>query len=123
MEEKPEVINLHQKFSLFDDQWNPKIVGELNGQHVKLAKVQGEFVWHAHQDEDELFLVVQGTLRIEFRDKTVTLNSGEMIIVPKGVEHNPVAEEEVWLMLFEPANIKHTGEVESERTVREYEHL
>ena len=116
-------INLSQKFSQFNDQWSPKIVGELNGQHVKLAKVKGEFVWHDHRDEDELFFVVKGTLRIEFRDKTVTLNKGEMLIVPRGVEHNPVADEEVWLMLFEPADIKHTGEVEDERTVKEYDHL
>ena len=116
-------INVLQKFSQFTDQWSPKVIGELNGQHVKLAKVQGEFVWHAHQDEDELFFVVKGSLRIEFRDKTVTLNEGEMLIVPRGVEHNPVADEETWLMLFEPTAIKHTGEVESERTVKEYERL
>lgn len=117
------VINLSQKFSQFTDHWNPKIVGELNGQHVKLAKVKGEFVWHDHRDEDELFFVVKGRLKIEFRDKTVELNEGEMLIVPRGVEHNPVAEEEVWLMLFEPVNIKHTGEVDHERTVKQYEKL
>ena len=116
-------INLAQKFSQFNGHWSPKIVGELNGQHVKLAKVKGEFVWHDHRDEDELFFVVKGTLRIEFRDKTITLNEGEMLIVPRGVEHNPVADEEVWLMLFEPADIKHTGEVEDERTVKEYDRL
>ncbi len=116
-------INVLQKFGQFNDHWSPKVIGELNGQHVKLAKVQGEFVWHAHQDEDELFFVVKGVLKIEFRDKTVTLNEGEMLIVPRGVAHNPVAEKEVWLMLFEPAEIKHTGEEESERTVKEYEWL
>ena len=118
-----EAVNLNEKFSLFTDHWSPKIVGELNGQHVKLAKVQGEFVWHAHQEEDELFYVVKGTLKIEFRDKIVALNPGEMMIVPRGVEHNPVAEEEVWLMLFEPAETKHTGEVEHELTVKQYDRL
>lgn len=118
-----EVVNLNEKFSLFHDHWSPKIIGALNGQHVKLAKVQGEFVWHAHQDEDELFFVVKGTLKIEFRDKTVEVNPGEMIIVPRGVEHNPIAEEEVWLMLFEPADIKHTGDVEHTLTVKEYDQI
>jgi len=112
-------INIQQKFSLFANHWSPKVIGELNGQHVKLAKVKGEFVWHDHKDEDELFFIVKGKLKIEFRDKTVELCEGEMIIVPKGVEHKPVAEDEVWLMLFEPAATKHTGEVESELTVRE----
>ncbi len=116
-------INLNRKFAQFSDHWSPKVIGELNGQHVKLAKVKGEFVWHDHRDEDELFFVVKGTLRIEFRDKTVELNEGEMLIVPRGVEHKPVAEEEVWLMLFEPTKIKHTGEIEDERTVKEYERL
>jgi len=112
-------INIQQKFSLFANHWSPKVIGELNGQHVKLAKVKGEFVWHDHKDEDELFFIVKGKLKIEFRDKTVELSEGEMIIVPKGVEHKPVAEDEVWLMLFEPAATKHTGEVESGFTVRE----
>ena len=118
-----EVVNLNEKFSLFTDRWSPKIIGELNGQYVKLAKVQGEFVWHTHQEEDELFYVVKGTLKIEFRDKVIVLNPGEMTIVPRGVEHNPVAEEEVWLMLFEPAETKHTGEVEHELTVKQYDRL
>ena len=116
-------INLLQKFSLFNDQWSPKIIGELNGQHVKLAKVQGEFVWHDHANEDELFYIVKGQLKIEFRDRTEVLNAGEMLIVPRGVEHKPIAEEEVWLMLFEPAETKHTGEVEDERTVKKFEWL
>ena len=116
-------INLNRKFAQFSGHWSPKVIGELNGQHVKLAKVKGEFVWHDHRDEDELFFIVKGTLRIEFRDKTVELNEGEMLIVPRGVEHKPVAEEEVWLMLFEPAEIKHTGEIEDERTVKECERL
>ena len=114
------VVNLNQKFSLFSDHWSPKIIGELNGQEVKLAKVKGEFVWHDHKNEDEMFFIVKGTLKIEFRDKTVVLNPGEMIVVPKGVEHKPIADEEVWLMLFEPAEIKHTGDVKHELTVEKY---
>lgn len=113
---KSEKVNLKEKFELFKDHWTPKIIGELNGQQVKLAKLQGEFVWHNHQEEDELFLVIKGSLKIEFRDKTITLNEGEMYIVPKGVEHNPIAEEEVWVLLFEPATTKHTGEVKAELT-------
>lgn len=111
-------INIAQKFSLFNDHWSPKVIGELNGQQIKLAKVKGEFVWHNHRDEDELFFIVKGQLKIEFKDKTVELSEGEMLIVPKGVEHRPVAEEEVLLMLFEPAATKHTGEVEHELTVK-----
>ncbi len=116
-----EVINIHQKFDLFNDHWSPKIIGALNGQHVKLAKLQGEFVWHDHAEEDELFWVVKGELVIEFRDSSKTLRAGEMLIVPKGVEHQPIAREEVWVLLFEPAATRHTGEVESELTVKEYE--
>jgi len=118
-----EKINLNQKLSLFSDHWNPRIVGELNGQHVKLAKLKGEFVWHHHDQEDELFYVVKGKLRIEFRDKTVDIMPGEMIIVPKGVEHKPVAEEEVHVMLFEPATTLNTGNIENERTRKELEQL
>lgn len=118
-----EAINLQQKFSLFNDQWSPKIIGELNGQEIKLAKVKGEFVWHDHKDEDELFFIIKGTLKIEFREKTVVLNEGEMLIVPKGVEHRPIADEEVLLMLFEPANTKHTGDVKHALTVENYERL
>ena len=118
-----EIINLTQKFNLFNDHWSPKIVGELNGQEIKLAKVKGEFVWHNHQDEDELFFVVSGKLKIEFSDKTLEINEGEMIIVPKGVEHKPIADEEVLLMLFEPKNIKHTGQVKSELTVEQYDRI
>ncbi|PKP17118.1 MAG: cupin domain-containing protein [Bacteroidetes bacterium HGW-Bacteroidetes-23] len=118
-----QVINLNQKFSLFNDHWNPKIIGELNGQSIKLAKVKGEFVWHNHQHEDELFFVIKGKLKIEFADKIVEINEGEMIIVPKGVEHKPIAEEEVLLMLFEPNTLKHTGEVKSELTVEKCERI
>ena len=109
-------INLEEKLSLFNDQWTPKIIGELNGQHVKLAKLQGEFVWHDHINEDELFYVIKGELIIELRDKTITLNEGDMYIVPRGVEHKPIAHKEVHIMLFEPAVIKHTGDVQHEIT-------
>ena len=118
-----QAINIQEKFNLFNDHWSPKIIGELNGQHVKLAKVKGEFVWHDHADEDEMFLIVKGTLKLEFRDKTVELNEGEMLIIPRGMEHKPIAEEEVWLMLFEPAATKHTGDVKHELTVEEFEFL
>lgn len=100
------------KFGLFHEHWSPKIVGELNGQQVKLAKLKGEFVWHKHDHEDELFWVVQGSLKIEFRDKTVTLEPNNFIVVPRGVEHKPVADEEVWVMLFEPASTLNTGDAE-----------
>ncbi|MFT3920118.1 MAG: cupin domain-containing protein [Cloacibacterium sp.] len=109
-------ITLSEKFSLFSEYWSPKIVGELNGQNVKLAKFKGEFVWHKHDNEDEMFLVVDGILKIEFRDKTVTLNKNEFLIVPKGVEHKPVAENEVLVMLFEPASTLNTGDTENELT-------
>lgn len=109
-------VNLAEKFSLFSEYWSPKIVGELNGQHVKLAKFKGEFVWHKHDHEDEMFFIVDGTLKIEFRDKTVTLHKDEFLIVPKGTEHRPVAENEVLVMLFEPATTLNTGDTENELT-------
>jgi len=118
-----EVINLKQKFGLFNDHWSPKIIAERNGQQVKLAKVKGEFVWHDHQDEDEMFFVVKGLFKIELKDKTLTLGEGEMCVIPKGVPHKPIAEEEVLLLLFEPNNIKHTGEVSHELTVKKYDYL
>jgi mannose-6-phosphate isomerase-like protein (cupin superfamily) len=118
-----QVINLNEKFGLFNEHWTPKIIGELNGQAVKLAKVQGEFIWHDHAHEDELFFILKGSLKIEFRDKTLVLKEGEMLIIPRGVEHKPIAEEEVWLMLFEPISTKHTGEVKHELTVEEYEKI
>ena len=114
-------VNLAQKFSLFDEHWSPKIVGELNGQHVKLAKLKGEFVWHHHEAEDELFLVIKGRLMIKLREREVILEEGEFIIVPRGVEHKPVAEEEVHVLLFEPKSILHTGNVRTERTIEEHE--
>ena len=109
-------VNLGEKFGLFSEYWSPKIVGELNGQHVKLVKFKGEFVWHKHDSEDEMFLVVKGILKIEFRDKTVTLNKDEFLIVPKGVEHKPIAENEVLVMLFEPATTLNTGDTENKMT-------
>lgn len=118
-----EKVNLAEKFDLFNDHWSPKVIGELNGQTVKLAKIKGEFIWHDHAAEDELFLIIKGKLKIEFRDKTVELNEGEMLIIPKGVEHKPVAEEEVLLMLVEPIGTKHTGEVKHELTVEKFEKI
>ena len=118
-----EKVNLNEKFGLFNDHWSPKIVGELNGQEVKLAKLKGEFVWHDHANEDEMFFIVKGVLKLEFRDKTIELHPGEMLVVPKGVEHKPIAEEEVWVMLFEPASTKHTGDVQHELTVENCEKI
>jgi mannose-6-phosphate isomerase-like protein (cupin superfamily) len=118
-----EKVNIREKLALISDHWNPRVVGELNGQHVKLVKFQGEFVWHDHAAEDELFLVVRGSFRMDFRDRSVTLSEGDFIIVPRGVEHRPVAEQEVEVMLFEPAQIKHTGDVESDLTVHEFERI
>lgn len=111
-----EKVNLVQKFDLFDDVWSPKIVGELNGQHVKLAKLQGGFIWHCHEDEDELFLVLKGQLVIKLRDGDIELNEGEFLIVPRGVEHKPVASEETHVLLFEPKDTLNTGNVTNERT-------
>jgi mannose-6-phosphate isomerase-like protein (cupin superfamily) len=116
-------INLADKLASFSEHWTPKIVGELNGQHVKLAKFAGEFVWHQHEHEDELFLVVRGRFRMELRDRTIELEPGEMLIVPRGVEHRPVADEEVAVLLFEPAGTLNTGNVRGERTVEQLEWL
>ena len=118
-----EPINVKHKFDLIDNLWNPRVIAELNGQQVKIAKVKGEFVWHDHKNEDELFYIIKGELTIEFRDKKVTLKEGEMIVVPKGVEHRPIANEETWIMLFEPKNIKHTGEIEHDLTVDEFKKI
>ena len=116
-------INIDQKLSLFNDHWNPRIIGELNKQHVKLAKIKGEFIWHKHDHEDEMFLVLKGTLKIEFRDRIETIHENEIIIVPKGVEHRPIAEEEVSIMLFEPATTINTGDLDNERTRKNLESL
>lgn len=115
------VINIQDKFNLFSEHWSPKKVGELNGQQILLAKLKGEFVFHTHEHEDELFMVIKGSLVIEMQAKTVTLNEGEFYIVPKGVAHKPVAKEEVQLLLFEPLSTKHTGEVIADITVETYE--
>jgi mannose-6-phosphate isomerase-like protein (cupin superfamily) len=116
-------VNLREKLSLFDTHWDPKIVGELNGQHVKLVKIQGEFVWHQHEREDELFLVVDGAFDMHFRDRIVPLAKGEFLIVPRGVEHKPVAAREAHILLFEPVSTLNTGDVISERTVAHPEHI
>lgn len=113
----PQVINLIEKFNLFNEQWHPKIAGELNNSYVKLAKVEGEFVWHHHEKEDELFFVVKGTLTIRLREQDMTIREGEFVIIPRGVEHLPVAEEEAWIMLLEPKTTSNTGNVTGERTV------
>ncbi len=105
-----EKINIAEKLALFADHWNPRIVGALNGQHVKLAKFRGAFIWHKHDDEDELFLVLHGRFTMEFRDRKVELHEGEFLVVPRGVEHRPVAEEEVSVLLFEPAGTLNTGD-------------
>ena len=118
-----EKVNVAEKLALFNDYWNPRIVGELNGQHVKVVKLKGPFVWHQHAGEDEMFLVVQGSLRMEFRDRAVELGEGEFIVVPRGVEHRPVADAEVAVLLFEPANTLNTGNVRNERTVAEPERI
>ena len=117
------VINIKEKFSLFSEHWTPKKIGELNGQQLLLAKIKGEFIWHAHEHEDELFMIIKGSLILEFRDKTVELNEGEIYIIPKGVEHKPIAKEEVHVLLFEPLDIKHTGNVMADVTVETFESI
>jgi len=112
-----EKVNLREKFALFSEHWKPKVAGELNGQQVKLVKFSGPFVWHLHDTEDELFLVVKGRFRMEFRDGDLWVDEGEFLIVPRGVEHRPVADEEVHVLLFEPASTLNTGNIENERTV------
>lgn len=114
-----EKVNLAQKFSLFDEYWSPRLAGELNDSHVKLVKLKGEFVWHHHDNEDELFLVVKGHLTIKLRDQDVELDEGEFVIIPKGVEHLPIADEEAHVLLLEPKSTLNTGNVQSERTVTE----
>jgi mannose-6-phosphate isomerase-like protein (cupin superfamily) len=116
-----EKINLAEKFSRITEYWKPYIAGELNGQLIKLDKLKGEFVWHHHENEDEMFLVVKGRFRIEFRDKAVWLEEGEFIVVPRGVEHKPVADEEAWIVLFEPASTLNTGNVHNEFTQQQLE--
>ena len=119
----PEKFSLAEKFAAFSDHWHPRVVAELNGQQVKVTKFVGEFVWHHHDDEDELFLVHRGSFRMEFRDRVVELRAGDMIVVPRGVEHRPVADEEVEILLFEPAGTLNTGNVRDARTVEALERL
>lgn len=118
-----EAINIRDKLAAIDRPWVPKIIAELNGQHVKLAKLKGEFVWHHHEREDELFLVLRGRLRIQFRDRDVVLDEGECLVVPRGVEHRPVADAEVHVLLFEPASTLNTGNVRNERTQERLERI
>jgi mannose-6-phosphate isomerase-like protein (cupin superfamily) len=118
-----EKVNIAQKFSHITEYWKPYIAAELNGQHVKLDKLKGEFVFHHHEKEDEMFLVVKGRFRMEFRDQQVWLDEGEFIVVPRGVEHRPVADEECWIVLFEPASTLNTGNVVNERTLHELERV
>jgi mannose-6-phosphate isomerase-like protein (cupin superfamily) len=120
-----EKVNLAQKFSLFSEHWKPKIAGEVNDAHVKLVKLKGEFIWHHHEHEDELFLVVRGTLKMKLRDpeRTVEIRPGEFLIVPRGTEHCPVADEEVHVVLLEPKSTLNTGNVTNERTVAELERI
>ena len=112
-----DVVNLRDKLAMFQETWVPKIVGELNGQHVKVAKLEGDYVWHAHPDEDEMFLVVDGELELQLRDRTVHIKPGEFFIVPRGVEHRPVAAQLVSIVLFEPVTVRNTGEVVDDRTI------
>jgi mannose-6-phosphate isomerase-like protein (cupin superfamily) len=118
-----EKVNLAEKFSLFSEHWSPKIAGELNDTHVKLAKLHGEFVWHHHEHEDELFLVVKGRLLIKLRDRDLWIDEGEFAIIPRGVEHLPVANEEVHVVLIEPKSTLNTGNIENERTVAQLEQI
>ena len=116
-------VNIEEKLALFDKPWRPKIVGDLNGQHVKLVKLLGEFVWHHHDDEDELFLDIKGRFRMEFRERSIWVEEGEFIVVPRGVEHRPVAEEEASVLLCEPAGTLNTGNVKDELAKAELERI
>ena len=115
------VVDLKEKFSLFNEYWSPKIAGELNGQYVKLAKLKGEFVWHHHEDEDELFMVVKGKLTIKLKDQDIELQEGQFFIIPRGVEHLPVAKEECHVILFEPKTVLNTGNTKNQKTVQKLE--
>lgn len=118
-----EKVNLSEKFSLFEDLWSPKIAGSLNDSYVKLVKLKGEFVWHHHEEEDELFLVVRGRMTIRLRDGDIQLGEGEFVVIPRGVEHMPVAEEEAHVLLLEPKTTLNTGNVRGERTVADLQHV
>ena len=116
-------VNLSQKFNLVDEFWSPRIVGELNGQAVKIAKIKGQFIWHSHENEDEFFLVVKGAMVIRLRERDVTLNEGEFFVVPRGVEHKPVAEKEAHILMFEPTGTLNTGSVNNERTIEKVKRI
>jgi len=116
-------VNLIKKFSRFEEHWSPKIVGELNNQYVKIAKLEGEFIWHQHELEDELFMVIKGSLTIKLEDRDIHLDEGEFVIVPRGVEHKPVAEHEAWVMMFEPKGTLNTGDQRTNRTVDDLERI
>lgn len=116
-------VNIAEKFSKITEFWKPYVAAELNGQLVKLDKLKGEFVWHHHEHEEELFLVVKGRFRMELRDRNISIEEGEFLVVPRGVEHRPVADEECWIVLFEPATTLNTGNVQNERTIRQLEHV
>lgn len=118
-----EKVNIAEKLSAFSDYFNPRVAGELNGQQVKLVKFKGEFVWHHHDHEDELFYVVKGSFDMQMRDQTITVNAGEFLIMPRGIEHRPVATEEVEIMLFEPATTLNTGNIENELTVKDLQKI
>jgi len=123
MSAAPKKVNLQEKLQLVNQYWNPAIVGELNESYVKVVKLKGEFIWHHHDNEDELFLVVKGALRMKFRDREETIHPGEFIIVPRGVEHLPIADEEVQIVLVEPRSTLNTGSVHNERTVAELKRI
>lgn len=118
-----EKVNLSEKFGLFDEHWSPKIAGEINDCYVKLVKLRGDFVWHTHEDEDEMFLVVKGRITIRLRDGDLPLGEGEFAVIPRGVEHMPVAEEEAHVLLFEPKTVLNTGDVRNERTRAKLDHI
>lgn len=118
-----DIINIAEKLDSFSEHWKPKIIAELNGQQIRIAKLKGEFVWHSHENEDEMFLVIKGKLTISFRDGDKTLNEGEFLVVPKGVEHKPSAEEEVSIMLFEPASVLNTGNIDNDLTVKNLDRI
>jgi mannose-6-phosphate isomerase-like protein (cupin superfamily) len=118
-----EKVNLAQKFALFSEQWSPKLIGELNGQQIKIAKLQGEFVWHHHEAEDEFFMVIEGRMTIKLPDQEIELGEGEFLIVPRGVEHKPVAKDQAQIMMFEPAGTLNTGNVQNEHTIENIDRL
>jgi len=114
------VVNLKEKYDLFHDYWNPRIIAELNGQQIKLVKVKGELIWHTHEHEDEMFYVIKGELKICFENSEKTIKEGEMFVVPNGIKHKPIAQEECWVVLFEPSGTKHTGDQHCKQTVSKF---